>query len=127
MLTRALRTGSAAIAVFALALMVAVPANAQMPEAEAEEIPQDELELFAEIYLEADEIRQELDMQVAAADSPEEAQQIQEEANQRMMQVIEDHGMSLERYQEVTHALNADPEQHQAFLAVLEEIEGPGN
>ena len=123
MLTRTLKSfGAFAVALLALAL-VSVPAQAQVLEGEVEQVPSEELREFAEIYLDVDEIRQEVEMEIATAESPEEAQQIQQQANVRMTAVVEEHGMSIERYTEITQALNTDPQQHQEFVSILEEIE----
>ncbi len=120
-----------AVAVVALAVgaVFASPAEAQIPgdqpgAQEVPEIPQEDLETFADIYIDVDEVRQDLEMRMGAADSPEEAQQIQQEANELMTGIVEEHGMTVERYTEITEVLNADPEQHQEFVEILEQRSG---
>ncbi len=125
---RLLQGATATFTALAMAFLLATNAQAQdIPQEQAPpdtDVAQEELETFAEIYVDVDEVRAELEAEMAAADSPEEAQQVQQQANETMTQIVEGHGMSIERYTEITQALNADPELHDEFQSILGQIDG---
>ena len=52
----------------------------------------------------------------------EEAQQIQMEANQKMVAVIEEHEFTPQRYTEITNILNADEELREEFEQIYREL-----
>lgn len=120
-----------------LALLMAVaPAhvNAQAPQGGAGGGPdmpdQAELQTFAEAYVEIGEVRAEMSPDLAAAENAEEANALQQEANDRMMEILEQHGLSVERYSAITQILNSDEELREEFEAVYEELtgsDGPGS
>lgn len=130
MTTGLARTLLRGFAVGALAAgLAAAPATGQQqpapqPQAQdAPEIEQDELETVAEAYVEISEIRAQMQTELQSADDSQQATEIQQRADQQMQQVLQDHGIAIERYQEVIQILNSDPEQRQAFQEVLQEIQ----
>lgn len=124
-LTIAFRGGLVALLA---AVLHAAPGAAQQPQPQqdAPEVPEAELETFAEAYADIADIRQELQTELQAAETSEEANQIQQEADSRMQAVLEEHGISVQRYQEITQVLNSNPEQRQEFEQILAEIDGGG-
>lgn len=115
---------------FLAAGLMAAPATAQeqqQPAQEMEEIPEAELETFAEAYIEIMDVRMDLEAQLQAAEDAEQANQLQQQANQEMLVILEEHEIDTRRYQEIVQVLTADPEQRQAFEAIVEELtEGEG-
>lgn len=126
-LTTALR--GVFLAIVAVGLTTAA-ATAQQPtpqqEADVEDVPEQELETFAEAYAEIAGVRQDMQAELQAAEDREQATQIQQQADQEMQGILQEHDLSVERYQEITQVLNADPEQRQEFEQILEEVRGDG-
>jgi len=108
----------------ALALALAAPTGA---EAQAADTPDhEELVQFTEAFLEVTEIRQDMEAQVAQAQSPEEANALQQEANDQMVAALDDHGMTTERYSEIVNLINQDEAVRDDFEELLVELSGDG-
>lgn len=123
---RTLRASITALTIALVGLLIAAPGQAQdqnQPgqQGQAEQIPQEELDRYATAYLEIAQIRQQMQQDMQNAGSQEERQSIRQESNQEMSSVLEDHGMSVERYRQITNILNSDQEQRQAFTALVQE------
>ena len=69
----------------------------------------DELQDFVALQDEIGEVREEYVSQIEAAESEDEARQLQQEAQTEMVEVIEDAGMSVEEYNAIAVAYNSDP------------------
>jgi hypothetical protein len=96
------------------------------PHAGAQEMPdppdREELVEFTKAYLEVMEVREEMEERMMGAATQEEAQQIQMEANQKMVAVIEEHEFTPQRYTEITNILNADEELREEFEQIYREL-----
>lgn len=119
----------AAAAVLAGALLVfAQPASAQQgqqspPPTQEIEVPDGELETFAEAHLEVQEMREQMDREIQNAEDAEAAQAVQQEFNREMATLIQDeYEMEVERYTQIAQAINQDPELQQRFQAVVDEL-----
>lgn len=107
---------------FAL-LMALMPA--QVTAQAAPETPdRAELETFTEAYHEISQVRDEMSPALATAETAEEANALQQEANDQMMSILEGHGLTVERYSAITQILNQDEELRAEFEAIYEEITG---
>lgn len=80
------------------------------------------LKEFAAAYLELDEVRQEMELELQLVQSAEKAQEIQHQANTKMLAILDEHGFSQEDYAMIVGALNADEEARDRFAAILEEL-----
>lgn len=80
------------------------------------------LKEFAAAYLELDEVRQEMELELQLVQSAEKAQEIQHEANTKMLAILDEHGFLQEDYAMIVGALNADEEARDRFAAILEEL-----
>jgi hypothetical protein len=96
------------------------------PHAGAQEMPdppdREELVEFTKAYLEVMEVREEMEERMMGAATQEEAQQIQMEANQKMVAVIEEKEFTPQRYTEITNILNADEELREEFEQIYLEL-----
>ncbi|SRR5690554_3562416 len=105
---------SAHAALFALALGASSVAVAQTEgapmQAPAAQVSDSELQKFADAYASTLEIRQEFTQQLNSAESSEEVQELQQRANEEMIQAVEDNGLSLEEYNTIAQAVSSDPE-----------------
>lgn len=108
---------------FATLSLLALVAAPQLEAQQAGDPPDsEELVTFTKTYIEVMDVRAEMEAEVAQATSQEEAQQIQEQANQEMAAIIHDHDLTPERYGEITAALNADEELLQEFQEIYTEL-----
>lgn len=80
------------------------------------------LKEFAAAYLELDEVRQEMELELQLVQSAEKAQEIQHQANTKMLAILDEHGFLQEDYAMIVGALNADEEARDRFAAILEEL-----
>lgn len=96
----------------------------QQQQAPDIELSDAEMEQFVEAYLEVEQIQMALTEDLQNAQAPEEAQQLQRQANQEMNSAISEQGMEVERFSVIVQAINADPELQQEFAAKRMELDG---
>lgn len=99
------RPAAILVAAVCLGLVALGPARAQTEYSEAQ------LESFVDAAVVVNDLIQAWRPRIEAADSEQEAAQLREQANQELAQAIEaTEGMSLEEYQMIGQAAQADPE-----------------
>lgn len=123
-------TRTLAIALF-VALLGAPAAFAQdtpPPPPPQQEAPQveidftdDELDSFAEAYVDVEELQARYQAEFGTVDDPEEAQQIQQRFQSEVNQAIEGQGIDAERYDQIIQATQVDPEFTEGVLVRIEE------
>jgi hypothetical protein len=106
--------------VAAMACLMVVPAMAQdyggQPYQQQQQQPppadfnDKDLEKFAKAQVKVDEIRSEYSEELSQVEDNAEAQALQEAYTQRMLQVIEKSGLSVEDYNKVIMAMQGDAE-----------------
>lgn len=69
----------------------------------------DDLKAFAVAALEVRQIREDYTPKVQSADSPEKRQTISREATDRMVEAVEKHGLTAEKYNNIYAASQSDP------------------
>jgi hypothetical protein len=77
---------------------------------------------FAEIYVEVEEKRNELTGEMNAAESQEDAQDIQARMQEKIVETIADHGWSVARYNEIATAISNDQELRTQALELISEL-----
>ncbi|MFW6085512.1 MAG: DUF4168 domain-containing protein [Gemmatimonadota bacterium] len=126
-------TGRVLAALAGLALVAALQAPGLVAQDQMQQPPQQqqapdieisdaELEQFVNAYLEVEEIQMELNEDLQTAQATEEAQQLQQAANQEMAAAISENGMETERFSLIAQAINADPELQEEFAAKRMEL-----
>ncbi|MCP1727299.1 type IV secretory pathway VirB10-like protein [Natronospira proteinivora] len=90
-------------------------------EQEAPEVSDSQVEAFVDAYVAVNDVREDYTERLQNAEDQEEAQQLQQEANDAMSDAIAESGMDVEEYQEVAMAVNADPEVREQVTEMLEE------
>ena len=119
----------------ALAPVAAVPAMAQGAGApppasggmtgqqpgSAAAIPEAKIDSYAEAALEINQIRTKYEPQIRGAETPEKAADAHRVANQEMIQAVEQKGLSVEEYNSITAAAEADPDLSQRIVAMINE------
>lgn len=117
--------GAVAVAV-AGALLLASPALAQQGGAQPQQdvdVSDQELRTFTEAFVDVQEIRDDLNREMEDAENADEAQALQEEADQRMVEIIEEeHDIGVERYNQISQAMRADSELYAQFEEIREEL-----
>lgn len=88
------------------------------------DVSDDDLETMAEVYVEMQDLQSETDAMSQEATSPEEQNELQAQATEDMQAILDDHGMSVEEYQQMVQLLNTDEEVRERFEEVLAEIDG---
>jgi len=68
------------------------------------------VDTFVDAFVSVQEIREEFTERLHSASDEAEAQAMQQEAQEKMMQAVEESGMSVQEYNEVAMALQNDPE-----------------
>lgn len=66
-------------------------------------------------------MREQFSAQLQQAEDAEEAHKIQQQANDEMVGVIEDNGLSISDYNAIAEAMQDDPELRERVLAQLQE------
>lgn len=85
------------------------------------------LRSFAVAFLQVDEINRQYTPRLQEATTPEEQQQIQQEASQEMVNAVEGaEGITIQEYTSIMQAAQADPELAQTLTAYIGEASGTG-
>ena len=106
-------TGLSIICLLALALMPAAAAaqGYGFEEQPAQtEVTDQEVGAFAEAQNEVGQIQQDYQGRIADTADPEAQQAIVEEANEKMVDAVQESGLSVERYNTILNSAHADPE-----------------
>ncbi|MDN3516187.1 DUF4168 domain-containing protein [Aquisalimonas lutea] len=100
--------------------------SAQQEQAPAETRQQQDfddetLEQFADAYVEVGEVHREYSERLQDTEATEDAQQLQQEANDKMVAAIEANGLEVQEYSAVAAALERDPELREEVVGMIEE------
>lgn len=95
----------------------------QEPDAMAEEQDFDDetLEQFADAYVEVGEIHREYSERLQGAEATEDAQELQQQANDEMVEAIQASGLEVQEYSAVAAALERDPDMREQVVGMIEE------
>lgn len=94
------------------------PAEQQtMPPAEVNE---EQLEAFADAALDVQRVQQEFSAELQQVDDPERIEELQMQAHEQAAQAVEDKGLTIEEYNTILQAANADPELYSTIVAMME-------
>jgi predicted secreted Zn-dependent protease len=83
----------------------------------------DELETFAEAYVEVIRIAGEVEAALVGVQDAQQAQSIQANGQEQMAEVLDEHDLTTERYRSIGDALNQDDELRERFLVMLDEVQ----
>jgi hypothetical protein len=112
-------------AAFAFALSPA--AFAQQPQtqpaapAQQAQVTDDQLVTFAEIYVDMQKRERKLADRIAEAGSQDAARDAHRDAEREMIGVIEEHGWTVDQYNTVAEAINADQQLRLQAIALIQE------
>lgn len=80
----------------------------QPPQQSQTTVSDEELQSFAKAYVEIEAIRVSHEAALNNTQEPEQAQQIQQDANAKMVEAVEKQGMTVEGYAQILNAVNSN-------------------
>lgn len=95
----------------------------QQPDgmAEQQDFDEETLEKFADAYVDVGEIHREYSERLQGAEQTEDAQRLQQEANDEMVEAIQQSGLEVQEYSAVAAALERDPEMREKVVGMIEQ------
>lgn len=90
------------------------------PVMQASDISDKKLEKFADSLGEIMEIRQDFTAKLEEIGDPAEAQQLQQQANQKMMKTVEDNDLSIEEYNAINQAVQNNPQLRDKVISMIQ-------
>ncbi|MCJ0975941.1 DUF4168 domain-containing protein [Pseudomonas sp. PS1] len=96
------------------------PATQPAPAMQASDISDKQLESFADSLGEIMEIRQDFTAKLEKTGDPAEAQQLQQEANEKMMNTVQDNDLSIEEYNAINQAVQNDPKLRDKVISMIQ-------
>lgn len=111
-----------AVLALLLAFGLALPALAQDSgdTPSGADYSSEELERFAEAHSAVMAIRDEYTQRLQEAEDRDQAMELQEEANERMVEAVTDTGLSVEEYGEIARAASGDTELAERIQGMME-------
>jgi hypothetical protein len=100
------------------------PGMEAQPGQPTADVSDEDIRTMAEVFVALTEVQAETDARAEIAATPEEANQIQAEANDEMQAVLEEHDMTIDEYQRMVQLLNTDERARQRFEQALADIQG---
>jgi len=87
------------------------------------EVSEAELDKVADAYTRIAEIREDFQESLAEVADPEQAQLLQEEAGEAMVEAVQESGLDVQKYNEVMQAAQVDEELREKLLSRLEQMQ----
>jgi hypothetical protein len=107
------------ISVFGLMPLAGLNAQQVALESTQGELVRNNLEAFAKAYTEVGQIHSSYEELIIRSGNESKADALQQEANQKMTQAVEDHGLTIEDYNTIFRAIQSDPGLKEKFMTVL--------
>jgi hypothetical protein len=92
------------------------------PAAQQSQVGDQEVQKFAEIYVEIEKTRSELAREMANAETQEQAQDIEVRMQDEMIATIQDSGWSVDQYNQVANAITNDPQLREEALSHIKQM-----
>ena len=129
---RIIRTTTIAAALGMAAALAAAPALAQQEgyerspqqqqqQGQPAEVSEAKLDKFVDALAEIRTIQQEVSVELEAASDTQEAQELQQQAQQKMIEAVQEAGLSVEEYNQIASLMNSDPEIQERIHSKLEQ------
>ncbi|MCE8016282.1 DUF4168 domain-containing protein [Halomonas sp. MCCC 1A17488] len=97
------------------------PAGQPQAQAPAQDFSDDQLQQFADASQEIAVISQEYTERLHAAEDEQSQQEVRMEANDKMVEVVEDNGLDVDTFNAIGHAIQQDPELMQRVQEMAEQ------
>ncbi|MGY6629799.1 MAG: DUF4168 domain-containing protein [Wenzhouxiangella sp.] len=85
------------------------------------EVSDQQLEQFADAQIQITEIQQDFAGRLQEVDDPEQAHELQVQANEEMTEAVQEIGLSVQDFNEIAMAIQNDPELQQRLTALLQD------
>lgn len=106
----------------ALLAFAAPPAVAQeQPALPVETLSEQQITAFVDAALDVQRVRAEVDSQMQAVESPEEAARLQQEAQEQATEAVESRGLTAGEYTAIVDAANRDPTLYAMIVDLMEQ------
>ncbi|AHL73831.1 hypothetical protein CH92_01455 [Stutzerimonas stutzeri] len=96
------------------------PATQPAPTVQAADISDKKLEKFADSLGEIMEIREDFTAKLEKTGDPAEAQELQQQANEKMMNTVVENDLSIEEYNAINQAVQNDPQLRDRVVAMVQ-------
>lgn len=122
----ALSLGASVGAGWAQEAAPAAPApQTEAPAAATPDLGEDKLKSFATAFLQVNKVTQQYQPQIAAAGTPEDQQRLRQEAGEKMVEAVNaSEGISVDEYNSIIQAAQANPELAQRINGHITEAAG---
>lgn len=94
------------------------------PSQQGPMVSEEELESFAGAYVKIREISEKYQSRITGAEEEAKVRQLQQEANDKMAQAVQDHGLTVSEYNMIFDAIKQNARLEQQFESLLQEKGG---
>jgi len=98
------------------------PPPAPAPSPEAQRVKEADLTKFARIYVDVQQTREEMSVEMSQAQTQEEAREVQLKMQEEIEQTIQDHGWTVDKYNQTATMINANPDQRDEVLDMVSSL-----
>ena len=90
---------------------------------ESVDVSEAELDRVAGAYIEITNIRESFQESLAEVTDPEEAQLMQEQAGEAMVEAVQDNGLDVQKYNQIMEAAQVDEQLREKLMSRLEQMQ----
>jgi len=98
------------------------PPPAPAPSPQAERVKEADLAKFARIYVDVQQTREEMSVEMSQAQTQEEAREVQLKMQEEIERTIQDHGWTVDKYNQTATMINANPDQRDEVLDMVSSL-----
>jgi len=98
------------------------PPPAPAPSPEAQRVKEADLTKFARIYVDVQQTREEMSVEMSQAQTQEEAREVQLKMQEEIERTIQDHGWTVDKYNQTATMINANPDQRDEVLDMVSSL-----
>lgn len=91
-----------------------------VPQARTQQVSEEKVDQFVTAYVEVQKINREYSAQLQAAAEPEQATELQQEAQTKMQKAVTDSGLTVSEYQQIASLANQDAELRERIQEELQ-------
>ncbi len=113
-----------AAAALALAMPGSARAQEQKADAQAEQITPDQLNEYAQAYVEISKVREEVDNELAHTYKDEDKTKLRQKLTDQVDAIYKKHSLTPKEYERMTFVVSVDAAQRKAFQDLVTKISG---
>ncbi len=98
------------------------PPPAPAPSPQAERVKEADLAKFARIYVDVQQTREEMSVEMSQAQTQEDAREVQLKMQEEIERTIQDHGWTVDKYNQTATMINANPDQRDEVLDMVSSL-----